>query len=381
MRLRRWRQTGLFSLALLTFVFAFGLIYVNQSQFEGELQTYFDRTRGAYDNQLVTRSHEYLLDAMLHLDQLERDPSQKEDFLKQLDLSYAYLNIGRYRDLYPCTNQALDAILDLRFMVEQNQIPVSKSLQPWYTILSCQNQIDNLLNDKKVQLAGQMLVQSQDSRLWTNVIIIVSYLTSLLIGWLYERQRHNVIRTLKDKVTWQRKAQNDHLTGIGNRMGLEEKVKSILRGWPSSKRDVSIFFYDLDHFKAYNDDFGHVAGDEALKAVSQAVQEIIEGCGLQYRYGGEEFVVIFDGLPISQAKKLANQARQAIEKLGIIHPASATGYLTISLGFYPLSKRRYEADELLDLADQLLYQAKVSGRNKAIFYSHENELLDSAEHL
>jgi two-component system chemotaxis family response regulator WspR len=126
---------------------------------------------------------------------------------------------------------------------------------------------------------------------------------------------------------------------------------------------------DVDHFKQYNDTYGHISGDEVLKTVSHAMRENFKrSTDLPARYGGEEFVVILADTPASNALYLANQICQAVETLRLPHSASSVGnYLTISVGCAtstPQSEGSFS--QLVDAADKALYGAKRAGRNRAV---------------
>jgi diguanylate cyclase (GGDEF)-like protein len=131
---------------------------------------------------------------------------------------------------------------------------------------------------------------------------------------------------------------------------------------------VSVLAVDVDHFKAYNDAFGHPAGDECLKRVARAVDAVarrpLDRAG---RTGGEEFVVVLHAAPGEAALRIGEKLRGAVESLGVPHPSTASGRVTVSLGVATLIP---DADtvpsDLLDLADAALYDAKRAGRNRVV---------------
>jgi len=161
-------------------------------------------------------------------------------------------------------------------------------------------------------------------------------------------------------------AQNDSLTGTKNRRIFDEHLARL---WPQAvgrSGTVALLLIDIDHFKAYNDTYGHQAGDQALRLVARTLQMFIrQPLDLLARYGGEEFVAVFSDVDFQGAKATADRIRQAIEELAIDHRGSPIGKVTISVGVAvvePTSGRNPRG--ALQLADQALYEAKVRGRNR-----------------
>ena len=136
-----------------------------------------------------------------------------------------------------------------------------------------------------------------------------------------------------------------------------------------SAANVAVFIIDIDHFKLYNDAFGHVAGDECLKRVAHTLQELD---GLLFRFGGEEFLCLLPGATASAADQLALQFCHSIEKQAI-PSASPAARLTVSVG-YTIGNMNNELAfrQLLREADQALYIAKDSGRNRTVKYAAQS---------
>ncbi|HEY2590307.1 MAG TPA: GGDEF domain-containing protein, partial [Steroidobacteraceae bacterium] len=171
-------------------------------------------------------------------------------------------------------------------------------------------------------------------------------------------------------------AQRDALTGARNRRSFDEHLSRIWAEAAQARRRIAIVLIDVDHFKAYNDRYGHLAGDDALRGVAHAVQNSIRGPGdILGRYGGEEFVAILQGVDSEGAKAIAERMRRAVMDLGIEHRASRTcESLTISVGVGAIEPSlARDCRGALQLADQALYQAKIKGRNGV-------ELLDESEY-
>jgi diguanylate cyclase (GGDEF)-like protein len=171
-------------------------------------------------------------------------------------------------------------------------------------------------------------------------------------------------------------AQRDSLTGTKNRRVFDEHLNHLWRRAVDNRCPIAVILIDIDHFKAYNDRYGHQAGDRTLRKVAQSVQRFVRRpLDLLARYGGEEFAIILYDVDGEQARDMADRIRHAVGELSIEHRGSPTSSLvTISVGaaaVEPTADR--SPGGALQLADQALYQAKVQGRNRV-------ELMTSAQH-
>lgn len=159
----------------------------------------------------------------------------------------------------------------------------------------------------------------------------------------------------------------DGLTGIANRRHFDETIETELRRARRRGTEISLILIDIDHFKTYNDHFGHLGGDECLRKVADTLAAATNRPGdLLARYGGEEFACILPETGIEGARIVAETFREVVAALGLPHPASTTAdHLTLSLGV-----ATYQADEsstvdgLIERADKALYTAKQTGRNR-----------------
>ena len=165
----------------------------------------------------------------------------------------------------------------------------------------------------------------------------------------------------------ERLAREDGLTGIANHRRFVEFAEQVWRIGIRENRAVSVVMIDVDHFKAFNDIYGHQAGDTCLKKVSEAISSIARRpLDLAARYGGEEFAVVLGQTELEDAFHLAEQARRAVVATDIPHSGSSDyGVVTISLGVASLVPHRdTEVTTLISLADKALYRAKRNGRNR-----------------
>lgn len=165
----------------------------------------------------------------------------------------------------------------------------------------------------------------------------------------------------------QRISLSDGLTGIANRRYLDLYLE---REWQRAIRErfsFAVIMIDIDHFKLFNDNYGHLAGDECLKKVAAALPAIARRpADFVARYGGEEFAVILPETDASGAMMVAEKIRAAVEALQIPHARSPIhSYVTVSAGVAAcIPAGQTAAQSLLDLADQALYGAKQAGRNR-----------------
>lgn len=159
----------------------------------------------------------------------------------------------------------------------------------------------------------------------------------------------------------------DGLTGVPNRRRFDEFLSRALAGAQRGLSPIGLLLIDVDHFKAYNDSLGHLAGDEALRRVAA---ELARGSrretDLPARYGGEEFALVMPGTDAEFAEAAAERLRQRVQELALPHPTSATAdCVTVSIGLACLGAGEPATPtELIERADRALYRAKKDGRNR-----------------
>ncbi len=157
----------------------------------------------------------------------------------------------------------------------------------------------------------------------------------------------------------------DFLTGIANRKAFDLAIRGSVAEAVSDTEPLSLLLIDIDHFKRFNDEYGHIVGDEVLRLVARKIKENVRGRDFVARYGGEEFAVILPGTPILGAKTVAENIRVSFSegKLKRVRTSEYLGTITISVG-----AAQYRAGEsvedLVDRSDQALYFAKDAGRDR-----------------
>ena len=191
------------------------------------------------------------------------------------------------------------------------------------------------------------------------------------------RDRTKDLETLNDR--FKALSLIDPLLEIGNRRAMNSKLDVLQQRLARQKRTFAVALIDVDNFKAYNDHYGHLAGDQALQEIAQTIDDSIRVIDSVYRYGGEEFLIIFDDESIEDASISAERVRHAVEALKKEHVGSNTNYLTISIGVAAFNDPTEHWEAALKLADRALYQAKNNGKNRievAHSYKAVNEASD-----
>jgi diguanylate cyclase (GGDEF)-like protein len=175
--------------------------------------------------------------------------------------------------------------------------------------------------------------------------------------------------------------QFDPLSGLFTRKIFEEKLNAAVLLAQQSDAPLSLAFLDIDFFKRANDAFGHEGGDTIIKSVGQAITGVVGERGIVSRYGGEEYIIIFPDLEREQAFLIVEQIRGAIDAKPELSDGEKTvaTHITISGGIsaYPIDAQ--DENELLRKADQALYKAKMTGRNKIVL-AYEEKMSPKTSH-
>ncbi|MCC5879485.1 MAG: sensor domain-containing diguanylate cyclase [Idiomarina sp.] len=219
------------------------------------------------------------------------------------------------------------------------------------------------------------------SKQWTEADIRRLKLVGEIIGQGLQSQHHLIAlantqqELMQANQKLQQLADEDGLTGLANRRQFDRQFEAEIRRALRLDHGLCVMMIDIDHFKAYNDVFGHIQGDAALLQVSQLLHDHFKRSGeLVARYGGEEFAVVLPGADYNEAVASGGHLLERMEHLAIRHPNAPQKLLSLSVGVASLQdhmvKSRLHQFEpqaiigsLLEQADQALYRAKASGRN------------------
>lgn len=164
-------------------------------------------------------------------------------------------------------------------------------------------------------------------------------------------------------------AMTDPLTGLYNRLFLNNWSKENFAKHKNSSDDLTLLMIDIDNFKAFNDTFGHLAGDETLKKFATLLKEIVRSDDLIIRYGGEEFLLILVDSSIKEGIIISQRIKQTVTETVFIPSEKKEALLTVSIGITqlnPASSKDFMMEDLIRQADKNLFQAKYSGKNKIV---------------
>jgi diguanylate cyclase len=189
-------------------------------------------------------------------------------------------------------------------------------------------------------------------------------------GFAEKSRELDVIRESLTKS--EERAKTDTLTGLPNRRALEEFFRAAQTRAMEKGQPLSALLIDIDHFKQFNDSFGHAVGDQVLRLVGQTLRERVRDVDLPARYGGEELIAVLPGADLTACAASAERIRRAISERPIIRRSTGESLpgITVSIGVGQFQLGE-SMDDLIERCDRALYQAKKRGRNRVVT---ENEL-------
>ncbi len=185
------------------------------------------------------------------------------------------------------------------------------------------------------------------------------------------------LKTARDKM--HELAMRDELTGLSNRRAFYEHAQSMLDHAVREVTPLSMLMIDIDHFKSVNDQYGHLIGDQVLKAVAHTIENQLRSYDCAGRWGGEEFIVALPTTKVSDAARIAERLRQAVSSLTFSHLQDQINdslRIEISVGVVGIMNcESISLDNLVIQADEMLYQSKREGRNRISVYAWDKDIV------
>lgn len=202
-------------------------------------------------------------------------------------------------------------------------------------------------------------------------LIPAVFLMSVVLYHSASQRRQDLMDDLIARFDLEQDAGQDKLTQLANRRRFDLVLGQIMAQAKRDKTPVSLVMLDIDHFKKFNDRYGHQAGDKCLAAVAKVLDEgVHRASDLVARYGGEEFVILLNQTPRDDAYQIVENIRQAVENLNIENQDAEAGIVTISMGGITMFiEEDAVTDHLVKLADMALYRSKASGRNRVSWFN------------
>ncbi|MBW4483434.1 MAG: diguanylate cyclase [Tildeniella torsiva UHER 1998/13D] len=210
-----------------------------------------------------------------------------------------------------------------------------------------------------------LMVQGKPLGLFYLSAVTISKSTQQLARTVAE-QVAMALSNLHLRETLKQQSIRDVLTGLFNRRYLEEALAQAIRRAQRQRHSIGVIMLDIDHFKQFNDTYGHGAGDRILEAVGQLLRESVRGSDVACRYGGEEMIVILPESPPAATLARAEEIRQALSLLQVSYNGLTLNDLSASLGVASFPDHGPQDIDVLKAADDALYQAKAQGRNRVV---------------
>ena len=254
---------------------------------------------------------------------------------------------------------AIDLVLMDIEMPVMNGLEATKAIRKlkqddWFPIIFLTTRVDDTTFTDGILAGG-------DAYLTKPINPLRLQLTVVAMERIYE-MRQKLYKTQKEL---QHLSLFDELTGLANRRNYDQTLETQFKLAQRNKSPLSLIICDIDFFKHYNDEYGHQQGDKCLADVAQMIGSMANRpTDLACRYGGEEFTVILPDTNLEGALKIAEKIRLAVYESGIEHKASRVAdVITLSLGVSTYFGQLKSSEQLTNLADKALYQAKQKGRN------------------
>jgi diguanylate cyclase (GGDEF)-like protein/PAS domain S-box-containing protein len=272
-------------------------------------------------------------------------------YMKDRQRRYVYANRPTL-ELFKCTEKELQGSVDARFF-------------PTETVAQLQ-EIDTRIIEHGEDTSEKVVSKEEDGTrhiYWEiKTPIYEDESKTSILGLCGISTDITELELLKEKLEQQ--AQQDYLTGLSNRRHFMEQGEMEFSRVQRYGEALCLFMLDIDHFKNINDTYGHKAGDIVLQRLSDVMRETLRTVDIIGRMGGEEFAVLLPETDLQEATEVAERLREKIARTEVVLEAGMPLHFTVSIGVTTLQGKNANLDILLNQADQALYQAKKSGRNR-----------------
>lgn len=309
--------------------------------------------------------------AMLH-----KPKSEMLEIRVELNFAKSYIGLNKFEESKSIIDEILQNPILESFPREKTQC--YDLLGTWYAEQNLYKEAYESFTFAKQQVEGYndvyLLKAIQEER-----IRLCELMNDIKLGYGIQKEYIALLNEISDRElslsalklevkhsisTIQKKANIDSLTGTYNRDYLENTVNEWLKQASFNNENIVCIVFDIDHFKHFNDEFGHLFGDEVIKQVSKACLSLLTEGEMIGRYGGDEFIVFLKGASIETGKKRAEQMERVIRNLQL-HKDEKTISIQASIGIADNSNGALKTfEELFNLADTALYKAKKSGKNQ-----------------
>ena len=230
--------------------------------------------------------------------------------------------------------------------------------------LQCHKHQNYAIGEVRGGISISLDIEKLQSKISYNTITIVVFgiiTTLLLLGLIYFFMSRLIKKLEEARQTIEKIAITDQLTEVFNRRHIMSRFEEEFEKFKRLKKKVSCIMADIDNFKAVNDSYGHLAGDQVLKAVSHRIRNTVRAYDILGRYGGEEFLIIMPDTSVEDARELAERIRTRVKEETV---NNAT--ITLSLGVVCVEESDRSVDDIIRRADQNLYKAKKDGKDRVV---------------
>ncbi|PTB83196.1 hypothetical protein C9927_03220 [Pseudidiomarina aestuarii] len=199
---------------------------------------------------------------------------------------------------------------------------------------------------------------------WSRLYLLTYLYTLIVLVLGTELYQRDLLSEVQARQSWQYRAHHDALTTLGNRSLFIPLLENEMKRAERMNRAFALALIDIDHFKGFNDSFGHALGDKVLREFAQLIRKNLRDIDVAARMGGDEFAILFPETPMSEARHAVERLRKQVEKLTIKYHGRTVNF-TISSGLAEfIPHEAHTSDAILGRVDQLLYEAKRQGRNQ-----------------